>query len=177
MTDPRLPVLQGDCARCDGLCCMALALDKGPKFACDKPAGIACVNLNADYGCAIHDTRVQAGYSGCLDYDCLGAGQVVCTEVLPDVSWRDSDKARGRVIEAFRIQREVHRLIDLLRLAGDLPLNAAQQAARGDLLDALLPPEGWSEAAQLRFDSGDVPKRVATFLTSLREVARGRRLP
>ena len=36
-------------------------------------------------------------------------------------------------------------------------------------MDALLPPEGWSAAAQLRFDSGDVPKRVGTFLTSLRE--------
>jgi hypothetical protein len=33
---------RGDCARCAGLCCVLLAFDRGPLFAFDKPAGIAC---------------------------------------------------------------------------------------------------------------------------------------
>lgn len=172
MTAPALPALRGDCARCDGLCCMALAFDAGPKFGCDKAAGVACDHLGADSRCTIHDRLRAAGFSGCVDYDCLGAGQVVCTTVLPGVSWRDGATEKRRVMEAFRALREVHRLIDLVQLAGGLPLSAEQEAERVVLLAELVPEDGWSEAALAGFESGGVPGQVAAFLRGLRDVAR-----
>ncbi|MCA0873836.1 hypothetical protein LCL97_23640 [Seohaeicola saemankumensis] len=172
MTAPVLPVLTGDCARCDGLCCMALAFDAGPKFGCDKAAGVACDHLRADSRCTIHDRLRGAGFSGCVDYDCLGAGQVVCATVLPGVSWRVGAAEKRRVMEAFRALREVHRLIDLVRLAGGLPLDPAQEAARVELLAELVPEDGWSEAALAGFEGGPLPGRVGDFLRGLRDVAR-----
>lgn len=172
MTEPQLPALVGDCANCDALCCMALAFDAGSRFAYDKPAATACRNLRPDNRCAIHDTRQDAGFSGCLSYDCLGAGQVIKREVLPDLDWRDGGATQRRVMEAFRALREVHRLVDLLRLANALPLSDAQRASRVDLLRDLLPPEGWAEADLVTFEQGPLPVRVQDYLKSLRDVAR-----
>ncbi len=172
MSAAPLPMLTGDCANCEALCCMALAFDAGAKFACDKAAGTPCAHLGADSRCTIHTRLHDRGFSGCVEYDCLGAGQVVCATVLPGVSWRAGAEEKRREMEAFRALREVHRLIDLLQLAAALPLDPAQKAARRALLTELLPVGGWSEAALAGFEGGPLPGRVADYLRGLQGVAR-----
>ena len=67
--------LQADCARCFGLCCVALPFAASADFAVDKAAGSPCRNLRTDFGCGIHAELRQRGFNGCTVYDCFGAGQ------------------------------------------------------------------------------------------------------
>lgn len=167
---PAYPALEGDCANCTALCCIAFAFDVSESFGCEKAAGDPCPHLGGDSRCSIHADRAKRGFSGCIGYDCLGAGQRVTQELFPQQSWQDSDALRERMLAAFRAMREVHRLLDLLRLTERLPLDPAQRKAREDLTAALL-PEGWSEADLAVFEAGPLPKAVAGFLTGLRGVA------
>lgn len=148
--------LRGDCAKCVALCCVALAFDKGPKFGFDKAAGEACLHL-AGNGCAIHAQRVERGFQGCIDYDCLGAGQRV-TALFTGRTWRDDPDHLRPMLDAFAAMRRVHEQIELLREAGKLALTPADVAIRDGL-----------EAALWRADALDAPllARVRTFLTSL----------
>ena len=174
-TAPTFPRLQGDCATCAGLCCIAFAFEPSESFGCDKPAGVPCPHLTRADGCAIHADRAARGFSGCIGYDCLGAGQRVTQELVPGQHWRQSEAIRQRMLSAFRALREVHRLLDLLQLAGRLPLDPAQQDARNRLIAALLPAGGWTEAALAEVEAGPVPAAVAQFLTGLRGAAAGLR--
>jgi hypothetical protein len=101
---------RGDCGRCDALCCTALAFDRGPHFAIDKPAGVACPNLT-EHQCAIHDRLAARGFSGCAAYDCRGAGQLA-TAMFAGLD-PAADAVRRARFEAFaRLRR-----IQILRLA------------------------------------------------------------
>lgn len=162
-----LPQLKADCSQCQGLCCMALAFDKGDMFGDDKPAGAACRHLQSGYGCAIHQTRAEQGFHGCIGYECLGAGQQVCQSVLPGQSWRDSPALNRRFQHAFRAMREIHRLLELLLVTRQLPLDPGQTTARDELIAALTPHPGWTEASLADFESGPLRVRVATFLSTL----------
>lgn len=166
--------LTADCNQCKALCCMALAFDEGEMFGYDKPAGTPCKHLKEGFGCAIHASREEKGYRGCIGYDCQGAGQRVCNEVLPGLDWRDGRAEKHRFLEAFRAMRQVHRLLDLLKLAEQLPLTVPQRdALRG--LQAELTPASWDETALAGFEIGPLPDQVRDFLRSLRgQVPRSR---
>lgn len=165
-SDPYAP----DCARCAALCCVALAFDKGPSFAADKPAGSPCPRL-VGHACAIHDRLADKGYSGCMRYDCLGAGQRVTQDLFAGRSWRDEPALLAPMMEAFRAQRRVQELRQLLDLAGTLPLDPAQEGARAALRARLSPAEGWTAERLRAFETGELPRAVPAFLRSLRETA------
>lgn len=168
----QIPDFRGDCQNCLGLCCMAFAFDASDMFAYDKPAGQPCRHLTGDYGCAIHDQRVAKGFAGCLKYDCLGAGQRISQTVFAGKSWRDSDETRRQIIDAFRALRQVHRLLELVLVAGKLPLDAEQRAEHGVLLDNLMPEEDWTAATLALFEDGPIPARVHRFLAGLSALVR-----
>lgn len=65
-----------DCTQCLGLCCKALYFSKLDGFPQDKPAGVACVHLQKNCRCMIHQDLVKKQMKGCLGYDCQGAGQL-----------------------------------------------------------------------------------------------------
>lgn len=113
---------------------MALAFDRGDHFDHDKAAGVGCHNL-AGFTCGIHGDLAERGYSGCIAFDCLGAGQRV-TELF-ERDWRSDPSLTGPMIEAFRMMREVQELRQLLVAAATLPLSDAVDDARLDLLDQL----------------------------------------
>ena len=69
--------LLANCDACTGLCCVAYPFDKSADFAFDKASGEPCQHLTEDHRCAIHPTRAERGYTGCITYDCHGAGQHV----------------------------------------------------------------------------------------------------
>lgn len=123
---------RGDCGRCAGLCCVALAFDRGPLFALDKPAGEACPHLAPDCRCTIYADRAACGFAGCIAFDCRGAGQLA-TALFRGLSWYDSDPVRRQMLRAFGLLLEIQRLRVILRQLGRL-----------DVLGWLEPEDGWT---------------------------------
>lgn len=164
-------MLQADCSNCAALCCMALAFDKSDLFGVDKPAGIPCQHLHLDDKCGIHDGLTDRGFSGCVSYDCLGAGQRVTQQVFGGKSWRDNPDLARPMFEAFRIMRKVQELLQLLETADMLPLTGDQQDARVDLVVELSPADGWDMAGLERFERLDINGDVQEFLQGLQEHA------
>ena len=122
------PDLKTDCSACTSLCCVALHFDKGKDFALDKPAGIACPNLSQDsFSCAIHDDLSKAGFTGCIKFDCLGAGQHTVQGVFGGTDWRTHPELLPEMMDVFRIMRRMHQSLEILRYLELLPLNAEQQ--------------------------------------------------
>jgi hypothetical protein len=138
--------LRGDCAQCAALCCVALAFDRSPMFAFDKPAGEPCANLSAKGRCAIHAERMAKGFAGCEAYDCLGAGQVVTQDLFGGASWRDDPSLLGPMMRAFAVMRPAHEALALLRQARrmSLPVSAVRRLEAAER--ELDPAEGWTLA-------------------------------
>lgn len=170
-----LPELKANCAQCAALCCVAPAFDRSSRFAIDKPAATPCPNLKLDHSCGIHARLNERGFGGCVQFDCLGAGQYVVQHIFKGQSWRDHPALAPRMFEAFRVMRRVYEALELLQLARDLPLSTQQAATLRDLQAALWPDEGWSEETLHGYERGPLPKALAGFLQGLRDrVAGGR---
>ncbi|WP_437082478.1 pentapeptide repeat-containing protein [Streptomyces sp. enrichment culture] len=122
---PSLGDLRGDCARCFGLCCVALPFAASADFAFDKEAGRPCPNLGDDHRCGIHDRLRQRGFTGCTVYDCFGAGQRVSR-----VTFGGADRRTGAMHEVFPLVRQLHELLWYLTEALTLP---AARPVHGDL--------------------------------------------
>ncbi|MDX6200722.1 MAG: hypothetical protein QOJ83_222 [Frankiales bacterium] len=112
-----LPVLQADCSRCVGLCCVAPGFVASADFALTKPAGRPCPNLQADSRCGIHATLREKGFSGCTVYDCFGAGQQVSQVTFAGRDWRSSPGTARQMFAVFPLMRQLHELLWHLREA------------------------------------------------------------
>ncbi|SEF16200.1 pentapeptide repeat-containing protein [Streptomyces sp. Ag109_O5-10] len=126
--------LRGDCARCFGLCCVALPFAASADFAVGKPAGKPCANLGGDHRCGIHADLRQKGFNGCTVYDCLGAGQKVSQVTFGGRDWRNgSVEDARRMFDAFPVVRQLHELLwyltEALGLAAARPVHAELRAA------------------------------------------------
>ncbi|MGH1413991.1 MAG: hypothetical protein ACRBB0_10875 [Pelagimonas sp.] len=176
-TDLHGPNLKSDCAQCAALCCMVFEFEPGPDFSIDKPAGVGCVHLSGHMTCVIHANRVAKGFGGCLKFDCLGAGQRVTQEVFHGGDWRADPTLTPRMIEAFRILREIHRFYELLELVGRLPLSDAQHQMRLAFMGQLHPPEPWTETALDALDDAALFRAINEFLKTLKEAAKSAQYP
>ncbi|MFI9254993.1 pentapeptide repeat-containing protein [Streptomyces sp. NPDC053069] len=117
-----LPELRGDCARCFGLCCVALPFAASADFALDKPAGKPCPNLQGDHRCGIHADLRKKGFTGCTVYDCFGAGQKVSQVTFGGRDWRTGSKEHAReMFDVFPVVRQLHELLWYLTEALGLP--------------------------------------------------------
>ncbi|MEU6348520.1 pentapeptide repeat-containing protein [Streptomyces sp. NPDC047072] len=117
-----LAELSGDCARCFGLCCVALPFAASTDFALDKPAGKPCPNLRGDHRCGIHTKLRTEGFTGCTVYDCFGAGQKVAQVTFGGRDWRTgSGEHARRMFDAFPVVRQLHELLWYLTEALTLP--------------------------------------------------------
>ncbi|MFK4144760.1 pentapeptide repeat-containing protein [Streptomyces sp. NPDC004065] len=138
--------LRGDCARCFGLCCVALPFAASADFALDKPAGKACPNLGDDHRCGIHARLRQRGFTGCTVYDCFGAGQKVSQVTFGGRDWRTASAGDARgMFEAFPVVRQLHELLWYLTEALTLPAARPVHAGLREALErterlTLLPP-------------------------------------
>ncbi|KUM99851.1 oxetanocin A resistance protein [Streptomyces yokosukanensis] len=127
--------LRGDCARCFGLCCVALPFAASADFALDKPAGKPCPNLRQDHRCGIHADLREKGFTGCTVYDCFGAGQKVSQLTFGGQDWRTGSKEHARrMLDVFPVVRQLHELLWYLNEALALP---AAGSLRPDLRRAL----------------------------------------
>ncbi|AVH55024.1 MULTISPECIES: pentapeptide repeat-containing protein [Streptomyces] len=127
--------LRGDCARCFGLCCVALPFSRSADFAIDKDAGKPCPNLETDFRCGIHTRLRDKGFTGCTVYDCFGAGQKVSQVTFGDADWRSGSRERARqMLDVFPVVRQLHELLWYLNEALTLP---AARPVHADIRRAL----------------------------------------
>jgi uncharacterized protein YjbI with pentapeptide repeats len=106
-----IPVLQADCSRCFGLCCVVPAFKASADFGFTKPADKACRNLEPDFRCGIHASLRKDGFSGCTVYDCFGAGQHLSQGTFAGQSWRTDPATARAMFSAFPVLRQLHELL------------------------------------------------------------------
>ncbi len=155
-TDP----LAADCARCFGLCCVALPFTRSTDFAIDKAGGEPCVNLGRDFGCLVHGRLRDVGFAGCTVFDCFGAGQQVAQSTFAGRSWRDDPESAGSMFETFAVMRQLHELLWYLR---DASTRASAAGVRSDIEAARISTEeltGGSAAALAVLDVDDHRRAV-----------------
>ena len=125
--------LAADCSRCVGLCCVAPAFAASSDFAFSKPAGVACRHLAADASCSIHDRLIPSGFSGCVAYDCFGAGQRV-------VALFGGGRSEP-MLSAYETVRQLHEMLwyltDALSRAAAAPVHDALAEARAAIETAV----------------------------------------
>lgn len=132
--------LGADCARCFGLCCVALAFARSADFPFDKPAGDPCENLDERDACRVHADLRPRGFTGCTVFDCFGAGQKVSQQTFAGRSWRDDPGTRDAMFAIFPIVRRLHELLWYLEQAISLVRDAGDPApllSRFDRVSAL----------------------------------------
>lgn len=117
MTHAAPPELQADCSRCAALCCVAFAAEESPNFSVTKDAGEPCPNLGTGGSCNIYADRVDMGFSGCLKFDCFGAGQRVMQDMFGGRSWQDEPELLQPMLKAFATSRKACELLYLVYYA------------------------------------------------------------
>lgn len=132
--DTEVADLRADCARCSGLCCVALPFSASADFAFDKPAGLPCRHLDG-FSCGIHAQLRQRGFAGCTVFDCLGAGQLLTQHTYGGVTWRDRPDLADEIFDVFAIMRQLQELRWYLRQA-DRADQTSQLRRRVRALDA-----------------------------------------
>lgn len=156
---PALPErLKADCSACVALCCVILPFDAFQGFGFDKPAETACHHLCTDHRCGIHVELMDRGFSGCVAFDCLGAGQRLTALALArfgSADWRARPEVARWLFAAYPRVRQVQEWVAQLTLAAAVSGEPALQAL-ADALEAEAPhwPDwpaeefaGWAQRA------------------------------
>ncbi len=151
-------MLAADCSRCFALCCVLVPYERGPDFAADKPSGVPCAHLGSDDLCTIHDDLSERGWSGCVRFDCFGAGQQVSQVTYAGTSWRDSPN-RAEMSAVLSVMRQLHEMVALL----DEARQRAAVDAEGALGEVLALTRGTHEQL-LTADLDDIRGRVSEVL-------------
>ena len=162
------------CEDCAALCCVLLPFDAGDAFGFDKAALVPCSHL-AGHRCRVHDRLAEAGFPGCVRFDCFGAGQRVVQGVFGGRSWRDDPGLMAPMAAAFRAMRALHEAQAMLMAAQDLHLSAGDEAERLRLVAALDAGRQWTEASLAAFEAGSLGLEVRRYLAGLRGRVRRRR--
>jgi hypothetical protein len=97
--------LRPDCARCDALCCVLLAFDASDAFAFSKPACAPCRNLADDNRCRVHSTLAEQGFSGCVAFDCQGAGRRITRKAASMAGNRAGSSRHERPLNTWPVMR------------------------------------------------------------------------
>lgn len=106
-----LKELRIDCARCSGLCCVALYFAKCDGFPRDKVAGEPCKNLGEDFKCTIHADLITQNMKGCLAYECFGAGPKVTNAIYKGSNWKDSKQIVNSQFDVFVVVWKLHQML------------------------------------------------------------------
>jgi len=143
---------------------VALAFDEGPSFAIDKPAGLPCPHLD-HHACRLYNHLEPEGFSGCVAYDCEGAGQRTLA-LYDGVSWREDLELLVPMLETFRHLRTLHALLGLLDTARALPLEDDELDRLEDMQAELCDPDMSPQDVE-RVATGPLPSAAKDFLRSL----------
>lgn len=151
---------------------MAPAFAQSADFALDKPAGVACPNLQPDSRCGIHTTLREHGFKGCTVFDCFGAGQQVSQVTFGGRSWREQPETAQSMFDAFAVMRALHELrwylAEAMRLVRSGALHADLTEQAGLLAKAVARPA--EELVQL--DVPSIRAQVNALLVRTSELVR-----
>ena len=164
-----MTTLEPDCARCVGLCCVALPFRESHGFAFAKDAGEPCRHLDDAHRCSIHASLLQVGMVGCTTYECFGAGQHVTQELYAGASWRDQPDRGEEMFEVFAVVQRLHEMLVLLGQAAAL----APSPALAELRDRVAGHTGGGAAAVLEVDLDRLTVRVGEVLRGVSASVRG----
>lgn len=164
--------LRSDCARCVGLCCVALPFAPSSDFAFDKAAGEPCRNLATDFGCTIHASLRDGGMAGCTAYECFGAGQHVTQGTYGGQSWRDHPDTRDEMFSVFPVVRHLHELLTYLDEVLAMPAARAVHEDARRAYDDLVRLADADPATILAVDVGAQRRTVGPLLERASELAR-----
>jgi len=159
MGTPEAPSLVADCGQCFALCCVLLPFGAGSGFGLDKPGGTPCPNLADDDRCRIHATLRRDGWSGCVTFDCFGAGQQVAQVTYGGVSWRDHDNL-GEMAAVLSVMRVLHEMLGYLAEVG----RRSPDPAAADLAAGIVTMTAATPDALLDLDLDHLHDRVSTVL-------------
>jgi uncharacterized protein YjbI with pentapeptide repeats len=109
--------LKSDCKNCFALCCVALPYAKSADFPFSKDDGEPCQNLCSNNQCSIHNKLREKGFSGCVSYECFGAGQHVSQVIFEDQDWRDNPEQSKLMFTVFPLVQQLHEMLWYLRQA------------------------------------------------------------
>ena len=109
--------LKSDCNNCFGLCCVALPYAKSADFPFNKDGGEPCRNLCSDNRCNIHDQLREKGFSGCVSYECFGAGQHVSKTIYDGGDWRNKSERAIEMFAVFPLVQQLHEMLWYLNQA------------------------------------------------------------
>jgi Pentapeptide repeats (8 copies) len=164
--------LKADCARCTGLCCVALSFARSAEFAFDKEAGDPCTHLQQDFRCGIHPVLRERGFAGCTAFDCLGAGQKVTQVTFAGRSWRQEPASAELLFATFQVMRPLH---ELLWYLDDALARPPARSLRADLARAYDETERLTERPAeevLAVDVGAQRDRVRALLARASRLVR-----
>ncbi len=128
--------LRADCARCFGLCCVALPFARSVDFAADKAAGEPCGHLDSGFRCGIHEDLRGEGFRGCSVFDCFGAGQHVSQVVFAGQDWRAHPESASQMFAVFRVVRALNELRWYVAAALALPTSRPVERELSEVLAA-----------------------------------------
>ncbi|WP_067462410.1 pentapeptide repeat-containing protein [Actinomadura macra] len=163
--------LKADCARCFGLCCVALPFARSADFAVGKEAGEPCRNLLADFRCGVHADLRERGFPGCTVFECFGAGQKVSQTTFGGRDWRQG--GAREMFAVFPVMRQLHELLWYLDEALGMP---AARPVHGDLRrarDRVVRLTEGSPADLVAVDVAALRKDVNPLLLRASELVRG----
>ncbi len=159
MTVPEAPSLVADCEQCFALCCVLLPFGAVSGFGMDKAGGTPCPNLDDDDRCRIHATLRRDGWSGCVTFDCFGAGQQVSQVTYAGTSWRESDDL-GEMAAVLSVMRLLH---EMLAHLAEVERRSPDPTASG-LAAEIVVLTGATPSELLAVDLDDVHDRVGEAL-------------
>ncbi|HWS33499.1 MAG TPA: pentapeptide repeat-containing protein [Actinoplanes sp.] len=140
----------------------------------NKPAGRACRNLGDDFRCTVHEKLIPLGFSGCVVFDCFGAGQRITQETFGGRDWRSAPELSGDMFAVLPVVRQLHELMwyltEALKLDETRRLHPKLRAAL-DETDALA---GGAPGELRRLDLDSYRMKVVPLLRRASEAARSR---
>src|SRR4051812_16080989 len=165
--------LRADCANCFALCCVVLRYNADTDFALTKPAGTPCVNLATDDRCTIHSELRPRGFSGCVVYDCQGAGQKTSQVTFGGRHWRSDAKTARWMVVVFPVVRQLHEILAFLAEAVEPPtVGAPLRAQLAELIDEVEQQTYLSPEELVLVDIPAWRKRAAPLLDQVSEQTR-----
>jgi hypothetical protein len=169
--------LRADCSRCVGLCCVALPFSASADFAIDKPGGVPCPNLQADFRCGIHDRLRENGFRGCTVFDCRGAGQRVSLETFAGRDWREDAETARQMFAVLPVVQHLHELMGHLLESLARPQAAALHTELGEALEQLDALASGDARSLLSLDRGAVQAEVGELLLRVSTAVRDATAP
>ncbi len=164
--------LRADCSRCVGLCCVAPAFTASADFAIDKPAGQACPNLLADSRCGIHAELRPRGFTGCVVFDCFGAGQRVTQVTFRGQDWRQDPAIAASMFVVFTVMRQLHESLWYVTQAQNLIPAGGLRTDLGRAREEITRRAGNGPAELAAFDSAGFHQSLGALLRRVSDAVR-----